>query len=98
MDRAALWLRLALPGARRAALHGAVAASLERRHAAALDARASALAHHHLEAGDAGRAVAWAVRAGEQARQRMAFEDAALLFERVLGAVEEAAAGPDSEA
>ena len=84
-------LRPALSAARRVALHRAAAAALERR-ADATGEHASAIAHHSLEAGDLERAHAWALLAGARASRALAFEEAALLYGRVLAAQEAAPA------
>src|SRR5262249_36571999 len=49
------------------------------------------LAHHFLEAlpgGDVAKALAYAARAGDRANAQLAYEDAALLYERALQALE----------
>jgi hypothetical protein len=75
------------PG-RRSALHRAVAGALERRHAGDPAGPLAEIAHHYLEAGASAAdvAVAAAVRAAERAMRGLAFEDAAALLERALGA------------
>jgi tetratricopeptide (TPR) repeat protein len=74
-----------LSPSRRAALHGAVGAALEVVSGEdELEARLTELAHHYLEAADAGKAIAYARRAGERAMSQFAYDQAASLFERAL--------------
>ena len=74
-----------LGGARRIALHRAVARALVD------DPRADDLlpeiAHHWLAAGDAAEAVAWARRAGDRASAVLAYEEAADWYRRALAAL-----------
>ncbi len=76
-----------LGDARRAALHGEVAHALEHQ----MDAPLAELAHHALEAAEGGadveRAVEHARRAAAEATVRLAYEDAAALYERALQAL-----------
>jgi tetratricopeptide (TPR) repeat protein len=80
---------------RRIALHGALGHLLEVRP----DARPAELAHHFLEAAaeghDVERAIAHARRAAVDATARLAYEDAAGLYERALQALDLTAA-PDA--
>lgn len=76
---------------RRVRLHAAIAAALEELHAGRLDAHLVELAHHHLAAapgGETASAVAYAVRAAESARGKLAYEEAAELYERALDALD----------
>ena len=69
-----------LTGTRRALLHRRLAASLETRHAADPDAVSAELAHHFVQAGDAGdlaKVIEYATRAGGSALARLAYEQAA---------------------
>jgi DNA-binding CsgD family transcriptional regulator len=78
-------------------VHGLVAAHLEENYADSLDRHAATLAHHLLSAlpvTDAHHAVAWAERAAAQAMDALAYEEAARLYERALGAAESAGFGP----
>ena len=81
-----------LPPAARAALHARVAAGLEELHAAGADVHAAEVAAQHgaaLAAGDqaaAGPAVHWSLAAAEEARTRLAFDDACGHVERALAA------------
>jgi tetratricopeptide (TPR) repeat protein len=87
-----------LRGRRRAELHGAIAASVERLRAARLEEHVAEIAHHALEAlpvGDVGRAFRFSVRAGRRALGHLAYEDAALHFQRALHI--SPAAGTDDE-
>jgi hypothetical protein len=80
-------LILELEPAARAALHRRVATALERRHESDPAAPLEAIAHHWLEAGGeaAPRALAAVERAARLALSRLAFADAALLYERAIG-------------
>lgn len=72
---------------RRARQHARVAAAMEEVHAADLDSRAVELSHHYWEArrvGGAEKAVDYALRAGEQALDQLAYEKAAWYFQRAL--------------
>jgi tetratricopeptide (TPR) repeat protein len=78
----------ALADQRRVALHGVIGRLLEERP----DARPAELAHHFLEAAAEGRhverAIAHARRAAVDATDRLAYEDAAGLYERALQALD----------
>ena len=78
-----------LEPALRTRLHRRAAEALERRHASDPAAPVNEIARHWLEAGveAAPRAVAAAERAAQQASQRLAFSDAAWLYERALEAL-----------
>ncbi len=72
-----------LPPARRVALHRRVGEALERLHDP--DAYLPQLAHHFFQAvpaGDPKAAISYAQRAGRQALDRLAYEDALIHFER----------------
>ncbi len=77
----------AVPAGRRAVLHQVVAETIEASCGSAIDVRLDELAHHFLAAipaGEAGRAVDYARRAGERALRHFAYDQAATLFERAL--------------
>ena len=77
-----------LSAARRAALHGGVAEAIEASHGDALDDDLPALAHHWARAGgtatDTGRAVDYAVRAGDRALAQLAHDEAAAYYRQAL--------------
>lgn len=76
-----------LPTAARLRQHRRIGLTLERRVGAAL----VDLAHHFVEAaplGEAGRAVDYARRAGDHARDDLAFEEAASHYEHALAALD----------
>jgi DNA-binding winged helix-turn-helix (wHTH) protein len=80
----------AKPGAR-ARLHRRAARALEQGAATGAGERLSALAHHFGRAvlgGDTGKAIHYAMRAGERALALYAFEDAAAHFDAALDALE----------
>jgi DNA-binding winged helix-turn-helix (wHTH) protein len=72
------------PSAERASLHGRIGAALEARGAAANDSLLLELADHFVQAGPAhaGRALSYCLRAAEFARQRLAYEEAAVQLDR----------------
>jgi DNA-binding SARP family transcriptional activator len=73
--------------ARRVRSHGWLAAAIEQLHAATIDDHLAAVAHHTAEAsvgGDTSTAVGYATRAGRQALQGFAFDDAATWHGRAL--------------
>ena len=75
--------------ARRMRLHRQIGEALEA--LADIDAHVEALAHHFAEAaadGQAAKAAAYALSAGRQAAARLAYEDAAVHYERGLQALE----------
>jgi DNA-binding CsgD family transcriptional regulator/tetratricopeptide (TPR) repeat protein len=75
--------RLELPTAERLGVHARMAAYLRRQP----DAAPALVAYHSLESlpvGSAALAVAWARRAAEAALEQLAWEDAALLYDRAL--------------
>jgi hypothetical protein len=75
----------------RAALHRDVAASIERGSQADEAVRLADLAHHWYEAtrsgADVERAIHWAEQAAAHAAARLAYEEAAMHYERALGAL-----------
>jgi tetratricopeptide (TPR) repeat protein len=83
-----------LSAIRRARLHGAVGEALERgnsAHPRQGGAGVLELAHHFIEAapaGDAGRALDYAERAGHEALRVLAYEQAAELFDAALRALD----------
>jgi tetratricopeptide (TPR) repeat protein len=84
-----------LSAGRRLRLHRRVGEALERAHAGRLEHRLGELAHHFLEAipaGDPERGVRYAVAAAEHASGRLAYDEAARMYERALGALEFVAA------
>jgi eukaryotic-like serine/threonine-protein kinase len=72
------------PSAERASLHGRIGVALEARGAAANDSLLLELADHFVQAGPAhaGRALSYSLRAAEFARQRLAYEEAAVQLDR----------------
>ncbi len=79
-----------VPGPERIALHRRVGEILETLHGPRAGDHAAELAHHFYRAapgGEAARAVAWSVRAAEQALAKLAFEEAVALYERALQAL-----------
>ncbi|CAN5122009.1 AAA family ATPase [soil metagenome] len=89
-----------LPPIRRMRLHRRMGQVLERVYAEDLESHLAELAHHFGEAapaGEVGRAVGYARRAGDRAVRLLAFEEAARWYERALGAVElDASIGQDT--
>jgi class 3 adenylate cyclase/tetratricopeptide (TPR) repeat protein len=80
-----------LSATRRARLHRRVGEALEEMTGPTPGARIDELAHHWLAAtqvADATRAVGYARRAGEQALACLAYEEAAVQFERALAVLE----------
>jgi class 3 adenylate cyclase len=76
---------------RKVRLHWKVGEVLESRFASNLDAHLDELAYHFTEgalAGEPMKAVEYARRAGDRARDDLAFEAAAAHFERALGSLE----------
>ena len=75
-----------VPPATRTELHRRYAEALERR-GGALDGRFAEIAHHYFEASAGGgeeKAIEYALRAGHEALQSLAYEAAARQFERAL--------------
>jgi tetratricopeptide (TPR) repeat protein len=84
-----------IPKGRRLRLHYRVATTLEEVFAGNLEPRLGEIAHHLLEAGDAGdleQALRYGTAAAAHAAQRLAHEEAARLYERTLAAMDVAAA------
>jgi class 3 adenylate cyclase len=81
-----------LSSVRRKALHGRVANAVEAvRGSAPLDEYLPALAHHFVAAGtagDTGKAVEYARRAGDQAVAQLAFEPAVTFYDRALACLD----------
>jgi tetratricopeptide (TPR) repeat protein len=80
-----------LSASRRLRLHRKVGEALERAYPGRLEHRLGELAHHFLEAaptGDPERGVRYAVAAAEHASGRLAYDEAARMYERALGALE----------
>jgi tetratricopeptide (TPR) repeat protein len=84
-----------VPAGRRMELHRRVGLALEKLFADRLDPRLAELAHHFLEAAPTGeleKGLRYATAAAERAAGRLAYEDAARLYERALRALELTAA------
>jgi class 3 adenylate cyclase len=80
-------LEAELAASKRVALHLEIAEALEQVYDGDLDRHLGELAHHFLEAAPLGgvdRAVDYATRAAAQARKRLAYEDAAVLYAKAL--------------
>jgi tetratricopeptide (TPR) repeat protein len=80
-----------LPPSRRVQLHREVGEALERVHAGRLEPRLAELAHHFLEAapaGDVEQGLRYAMAAAENASARLAYEQAAVMYERALRALD----------
>jgi DNA-binding SARP family transcriptional activator len=73
-----------LSAAERRHLHGEVAAALEHIVGDDPEGLAVSLAHHYLAAGDTARAVPHLWRAGDEARRRVALEEAIQFYESAL--------------
>jgi tetratricopeptide (TPR) repeat protein len=75
-----------LSATRRALLHRRIGEAIEQLHGDHLDPWVDDLARHFAEAGqhEVERAVGYAVRAGEQAISRLAYEEAVLLLSRAV--------------
>ena len=75
----------------RVRLHGRVGAALERLFVNDPEPHLAEIAHHFLESlpsGEPAKAVEYAVRAGDRATERLAYQEAAILYERALQALE----------
>lgn len=84
-----------LTAAKRMRLHRRVGEVLEEMFASNLEPRLPELAHHWFkaaQAGDQSKTVEYAQRAAEQASSRLAFEEAARLYQRALKAADLAGA------
>src|SRR3989441_2033110 len=82
-----------LSAAERARLHGRIGEVLEALHQMDPTPQLATLAHHFLEAVPAGaaeKAIAYSTRAARYAEASLAYEDAAVLFERALEVLAEA--------
>ncbi|TMB51015.1 MAG: hypothetical protein E6J60_11240, partial [Deltaproteobacteria bacterium] len=82
-----------LGAAERARLHGRIGEVLEALHQMDPTPQLATLAHHFLEAVPAGaaeKAIAYSTRAARYAEASLAYEDAAVLFERALEVLAEA--------
>ena len=80
-----------LPSARRARLHAQVGTALEAGYGPDAEPHVAELAHHFTQAAPAGegeKAVAYSRRAGDRARARLAYEEAAAHYDRALHALE----------
>lgn len=73
-----------LSAAERRHLHGEIAATLEQIGGDDLDNLAVPLAHHYMAAGDSARAIPHLCRAGDDARRRVALEDAIQFYQSAL--------------
>ena len=69
---------------RRKVIHERVGQSIETLYADSLDDNVSNLAHHYCRSGNTDKAVAYLIRAADQAHQRSAFSVAAAYFEEAL--------------
>jgi tetratricopeptide (TPR) repeat protein len=69
---------------RRKVIHECVGQSIETLYADSLDDNVSNLAHHYSRSGNTAKAVAYLVRAANQAHRRSAFSVAAAYFEEAL--------------
>jgi DNA-binding SARP family transcriptional activator len=81
-----------LTPARRLQLHRRAGEALEEVYAADPEAHMAELARHFLAAapaGDAGKAIAYARRAGDRAASQLAYEEAARLYEEALSLVDD---------
>jgi len=81
-----------LSTSRRLRLHRRIGDAIEHVYAGHLEPHLSSLAHHYWEAapaGELGKFVDYSIRAGERANSLMAFEEAAQLYTRALGAMDE---------
>lgn len=79
-----------LPADRRAELHARIAHALEDLYAASLESHLAELAHHFLAAGLAlaDRALDYCVRSAEHAGSHLAYEEAAVFYERAARVLE----------
>jgi DNA-binding SARP family transcriptional activator/tetratricopeptide (TPR) repeat protein len=81
-----------LSTSRRLRLHRRIAEAIERVHGDHLDPHLVELAHHYYEAAPAGsldKFLDYSMRAGARATGLMAFEEAAQLYDRALGTLDE---------
>jgi hypothetical protein len=80
-----------LPASRRVRLHRRVGEALERAFAGRLEPHLAEIAHHFLEAapaGDVEHALQYATAAAQHAGTRLAYEQAARMYERALRALD----------
>ena len=70
------------------ALHARIVTAIERMHGVRLDEHVEQLAHHALAAEDWASALRYCEQAGDKAVARAAYHEAAVYFERALGAIE----------
>jgi CheY-like chemotaxis protein/tetratricopeptide (TPR) repeat protein len=87
-----------LAPARRTELHWRTGEALESLHGSKSEAHVERLTHHFIEgvqAGDADKAVYYAMRAGQRAGAMMGHEEAARHFEAALQVLERSGANPD---
>lgn len=82
-----------LLNSQREQLHREVAAWYEREHVGALAPHYAILAHHWERGGDAGKAIRYLSKAGEQALRSGAYQEAIALHQRLLALSEKAPAG-----
>ena len=86
-------------GLRRARLHLALGEALEAQQGGDAAPSAAALAHHFFEAAALGtgeRAARWSIRAGDEAMQRLAYEEAASHYERAVSLVDPETLAPEA--
>ena len=79
-------------------LHRMIAEALEALHSKNHDAHLAELAHHYFQAartGIAERAVEYSTRAGDAAAQQLAYEEAAVHYDRALQALDLAGSADD---
>jgi DNA-binding CsgD family transcriptional regulator len=81
--------------ARRRQLHRTVGAAIEASRRTDIDPVLPELARHFLAAGDAGKALDYATRAGARAEALLAFEDAVQFFQTALDMIEQRAEADD---
>jgi class 3 adenylate cyclase len=84
-------LEAEVAASKRVAMHLEIAEALEQVYVDEIDRHLGELAHHFIEAaplGEVDRAVDYATRAAAQARKRLAYEDAAVLYGRALDTLE----------
>ena len=82
---------------RRKAIHERTGRSIETLYADSLDDNVFNLAHHYRRSGNAAKAVAYLIRAADQAHQRSAFSEAAAYFEDALERLNALAAGAERD-
>jgi class 3 adenylate cyclase/tetratricopeptide (TPR) repeat protein len=82
---------------RRKAIHERVGKSIETLYADSLDDKVSNLAHHYRRSGNTAKAIAYLVRAAEQAHQRSAFSVASAYFEDASERLNELPAGEERD-